>query len=216
MRIRAYVTVLSVGIFLISSWFINLIVFVPGMSWYPCANLPSSTHISFFHLSFKIGSLIRVFYFMMVSLVTGCTTPFAYSSISICGVVGSSSFTKLFGMDHSGVSNTALPKYDYNACGEMLAGALGEIIISACSCNRWDLLRTSWWITLVGALSSSWVIGAYAWQELDGGVSCEKRLGVLYGSLKYMVFLFSNGITQHCLSMSTMLAGRCLLALLEK
>ena len=118
----------------------------------------------------------------MVSLVTGCTTPFAYSSISICGVVGSSSFIKLFGMDHSGVSNTALPKYEYSACWEMLAGALGEIIIVACSCSRWDLLGTYWLLTLVGSSSSSWVIGAYAWRELGGGVTCEKRLGARYGN----------------------------------
>ena len=51
-------------------------------------------------------------------------------------------------MDHSGVSNTALPKYEYSACGEMLAGALGEMIIVACSCSRWGLLGTSWLLIL--------------------------------------------------------------------
>ena len=97
-------------------------------------------------------------------------------------------------MDHSGVSNTALPKYEYNACEDMIAGALGEIIIVACSCSCWDLLGACWSLTLVGSLSSSWVIGAYAWRELGGGVTCEKRVGVWYGSSKSMVFLSSNGI----------------------
>ena len=100
----------------------NLIVLVPGMSLYPCANLPSSTHMSFFHLSFKIGSSIRVLYFVMVSLVTGWTTPLAYSSISIYGDVGSSSLARLCGINHSGVSNIALPKYAYSACRDMLTG----------------------------------------------------------------------------------------------
>ena len=63
----------------------------------------------------------------------GWTTTFAYSSISISGVVGSSSFINFSGMDHSGVSNTALPRYEYSTCWEMPAGARGEIIIVACS-----------------------------------------------------------------------------------
>ena len=50
-------------------------------------------------------------------------------------------------------------------------------------------------INLVGTLSFSWVIvGAYAWRELGSGVTCEKRIGVRYGNLFSMVFLFSNGI----------------------
>ena len=46
----------------------------------------------------------------------------------------------------------------------------------------------------MGASSSSWVLGAYACRELGGGVTCENILGLLHGSLKSMVFLFSNGI----------------------
>ena len=63
---------------------------------------------------------------MIVSLVTGWTTPFAYSPISIGGDVGSSSLLSLYEIDHSGVSNIALPRYTYNACREMLTGDLVE------------------------------------------------------------------------------------------
>ena len=82
----------------------------------------------------------------------------------------------------------------YSACWEMLPGALGEIIIVACSCSRWDLLGTYWLLTLVGSSSSSWVIGAYAWRELGGAVTFENRLGVWYGNLMPMAFPPSNGI----------------------
>ena len=68
---------------------------------------------------------------MVVSLVTGWTTLFAYSSMSIYGVIGSSSFIKMSGMDHAGVSITALLSYEYNAYYEMTAGAHGEITLVA-------------------------------------------------------------------------------------
>ena len=100
-------------------------------------------------------------------------------------------------MEHSVVSNRALLKYEYSACWEMLAGALGEIIIVACSCSRWDLLGTYWLLNLVGSSSSSWVIGVYAWRELGGGVTCEKRVGIWYGSLKSVVFFVLQWYTNN-------------------
>ena len=98
-------------------------------------------------------------------------------------------------MDHSGVSNTALPMYEYSPCWEMPTGARGKRIIVACFCSLWDLRGINCWLSLVGRLSSSWVIvRAYAWRELGGGVTCEKILGVRYDNLFSMVFFPSNGM----------------------
>ena len=65
----------------------------------------------------------------------------------------------------------------------------------ACSCSLLDLCGAKMSIYWAGSSSSSWdIVGTYVWRELGGGVTCDKMLGVLYGSLKSMVFLFSNGI----------------------
>ena len=155
-------TVLSEGVFLISSYVMDFIVLATGISSYPCANLPSSNHIAFFRLSFKIGPSIRVLYFVIVSLVTRWTTPLAYSSISICEDVGSSSLANLCGIDHCGVSNIALPKYAHSTCGDiMLTGDFVESLI-AILCN----LRSRSCITLIGSWSSSWVIVEMFWRKL--------------------------------------------------
>ena len=117
---------------------------------------------------------------MIVSLVTRWTTPFAYSLMSIYGDIGSSLFNEFSGIDHTGVSNTALPRYEYSACWEMLAGARGEIILVACSFRILDLCGANISSSSAGSSSSSWVIvGTYAWRELGGGVTCEKILGVI-------------------------------------
>ena len=68
---------------------------------------------------------------MIVSLVTGWTTPSAYSSMSICGVIGSSSFIDFLGLDYIGVLNTTLPRYEYKACCAMPAGTRGDITLVA-------------------------------------------------------------------------------------
>ena len=89
---RAYVTTLSRGIFLISSRFMSRIVFVPFVSPYPCADLPSSLHIASSHVSRSMGSSINFLYFVIVSFETGCTTPLATCS----GLQFSLSSTRLF------------------------------------------------------------------------------------------------------------------------
>ena len=76
---------------------------------------------------------------MIVSLVTGWTTLFADSSISIGGDVGSSPLLSLYGIDHSGVSNIALPRDAYNACREILTSALVDSNLVACRCSLGDL-----------------------------------------------------------------------------
>ena len=66
----------------------------------------------------------------------GWTTPLACSSIAIGEDVGSSSLLSLYGTDHYGVSKIALPRYAYNACGDMLTSDLVESNLVA---SLWDL-----------------------------------------------------------------------------
>ena len=78
-RIRAYVTIQSFGIVAISSWVINLTVSVPLVSPHPWAIRPSSLHMAASHTSRNSGTLMILAYLVIVSLVMGCTTPFAIS-----------------------------------------------------------------------------------------------------------------------------------------
>ena len=57
----------------------NIIVMVPSVSPKLWHSLPSSLHIAFDHTSRIRGSSISFLYLLIVSLVTGCTTPFATS-----------------------------------------------------------------------------------------------------------------------------------------
>ena len=52
--------------------------------------------------------------------------------------MGSSSLARLCGVDHSGVSKIALPKYAYGVCGDMLTGDLVDspIVILRDLCPR--------------------------------------------------------------------------------
>ena len=80
---------------------------------------------------------------MIVLLVTGWTNLLAYSLMSIYGSIGSSSFIDFSGMDHAGVPNTALPRYEYKACYEMPAGTRGNITLVASCCSLLDLRGTN-------------------------------------------------------------------------
>ena len=68
-------TVLSLGMFLISSCDIKMIVSVPVLPPQPWARWPSSLHIAFVHTVCMSGSFANFLYFMIVSFVTGCTSP---------------------------------------------------------------------------------------------------------------------------------------------
>ena len=57
----------------------------------------------------------------MLLLVNGWTNPSEYSLMPICGVIGISLSNDLSRMDHVGVLNIVLPRYEYNACWEMPA-----------------------------------------------------------------------------------------------
>ena len=74
----------------------------------------------------------------------------------------------------------------------MPAGACGKNILTACSCSLLDVCGANLSLSGAGSSSLSWVIvGTYAWLELGGGVTCEKKLGVRYGNFFSMVFSFS-------------------------
>ena len=76
-----YVTVLSHGIIFILSGVMKKFVFMPGVSSYPWANHPSSLPIASCHVICVMGSLTNFSYFVIVSLVTGYTMPFAWNNI---------------------------------------------------------------------------------------------------------------------------------------
>ena len=57
----------------------------------------------------------------MLLLVNGWTNPSEYSLMPIWGVIGISLSNDFSRMDHVGVLNIALPRYEYNACWEMPA-----------------------------------------------------------------------------------------------
>ncbi len=64
------------------------VVLVPlVMPVHPCAKQWSSLLIALSHRSLSRGSLIIFLLWVMVSLVTGCTTPLQYSSISMTGIL---------------------------------------------------------------------------------------------------------------------------------
>ena len=94
--------------------------------------------------------------------------------------------------------------YKYNTCWTMPAGARGEIIQVACHCSLLDLRGELCSSSSAGSSSSSWVIvSTYTWRELGGGVTCEKRFGLIQGNLLTMVFLFSIGIRVILFGMGT-------------
>ena len=81
-------TTLSAGISAISLSIINLTVSVPLVFPHPCAILPNSLHMAASHTSRSSGTLMILAYLVIVSLVTGCTTPFAISAMSVGGNIG--------------------------------------------------------------------------------------------------------------------------------
>ena len=73
--IRAYVIVLSLGILSLSACDMKNIVFVPGVSSYPCASLPSSFDVPLLQITFVCGSFRSSSSFVIVLPVIGWKTP---------------------------------------------------------------------------------------------------------------------------------------------
>ena len=131
-------------------------VSVPFVLPYPCASRPSYTHIAFIHTSRSSGSSIKFLYFVIVSFVIGCTTSFAYCSMSSSGVKMSILVCwSAAGLYRGRLARNALPSTEYNAACEMPASPL-------CCCTWigccFFILGDRQMSSALFVSSSSWVI----------------------------------------------------------
>ena len=133
-------------------------------------------YITFIQSACKSGSSIIVLYFVIVSLVTGCTTPLHDSLISIGGENKKLEYSSVVRIVCSALTKSTLPSTGYTACCEIMAVLRGD-------CTQ---TGGSFWTRrdrqIARSSSSSWVIGIGVGAEPFG-----------FGAWKY-TYNFSCGV----------------------